>query len=25
LMGDNVDVRKSFIQRHAKDVRFLDI
>jgi len=25
LMGDNVDVRKSFIQHRAKDVRFLDI
>ncbi len=25
LMGDNVEPRKEFIQRHAKDVRFLDI
>jgi DNA gyrase subunit B len=25
LMGDNVDVRKRFIQTNAKDVRFLDI
>jgi DNA gyrase subunit B len=25
LMGDNVEVRKSFIQQNAKDVRFLDI
>lgn len=25
LMGDNVEPRKDFIQRHAKDVRFLDI
>ncbi|MBE0477433.1 MAG: DNA topoisomerase (ATP-hydrolyzing) subunit B [Coriobacteriia bacterium] len=25
LMGDQVDPRKEFIQRHAKDVRFLDI
>jgi DNA gyrase subunit B len=25
LMGDNVEMRKSFIQRNAKDVRFLDI
>jgi DNA gyrase subunit B len=25
LMGDNVEPRKEFIQKHAKDVRFLDI
>jgi DNA gyrase subunit B len=25
LMGDLVEPRKEFIQRHAKDVRFLDI
>ncbi len=25
LMGDNVEERRSFIQRNAKDVRFLDI
>jgi DNA gyrase/topoisomerase IV subunit B len=25
LMGDDVDVRKQFIQANAKDVRFLDI
>jgi DNA gyrase subunit B len=25
LMGDEVDLRKSFIQQNAKDVRFLDI
>ncbi len=25
LMGDAVEARKEFIQRHAKDVRFLDI
>ena len=25
LMGEDVDARKSFIQRNAKDVRFLDI
>ena len=25
LMGDLVEPRKDFIQRHAKDVRFLDI
>ena len=25
LMGDDVDVRRSYIQTHAKDVRFLDI
>jgi DNA gyrase subunit B len=25
LMGDKVDARKEFIQKHAKDVRFLDI
>ncbi|HEY4270319.1 MAG TPA: DNA topoisomerase (ATP-hydrolyzing) subunit B [Galbitalea sp.] len=25
LMGDDVDVRRTFIQRNAKDVRFLDI
>jgi DNA gyrase subunit B len=25
LMGDEVDLRKAFIQRNAKDVRFLDI
>jgi DNA gyrase subunit B len=25
LMGENVDHRRSFIQRNAKDVRFLDI
>jgi len=25
LMGDNVEPRKEFIQRRARDVRFLDI
>jgi DNA gyrase subunit B len=25
LMGDNVEPRKIFIERHAKDVRFLDV
>ena len=25
LMGDEVELRKSFIQQNAKDVRFLDI
>ena len=25
LMGDDVEVRKHFIQTNAKDVRFLDI
>jgi DNA gyrase subunit B len=25
LMGDKVELRKEFIQKHAKDVRFLDI
>jgi DNA gyrase subunit B len=25
LMGDDVDVRRRFIQQNAKDVRFLDI
>jgi DNA gyrase subunit B len=25
LMGDDIDARRSFIQTHAKDVRFLDI
>jgi len=25
LMGDDVELRKHFIQRKAKDVRFLDI
>ena len=25
LMGENVEQRRSFIQRNAKDVRFLDI
>lgn len=25
LMGDQVEPRREFIQRHAKDVRFLDI
>ena len=25
LMGDAVEPRKEFIQKHAKDVRFLDI
>jgi DNA gyrase subunit B len=25
LMGDQVEPRKEFIQRHARDVRFLDI
>ena len=25
LMGEDVDARRSFIQRNAKDVRFLDI
>ncbi len=24
LMGDDVEARRSFIQRNAKDVRFLD-
>jgi len=24
-MGEDVEVRRSFIQRNAKDVRFLDI
>jgi DNA gyrase/topoisomerase IV subunit B len=24
-MGEDVDLRRSFIQRNAKDVRFLDI
>lgn len=24
LMGDQVEPRKEFIQKHAKDVRFLD-
>jgi DNA gyrase/topoisomerase IV subunit B len=25
LMGEDVESRKSFIQRNAKDIRFLDI
>ena len=25
LMGDQVEPRKDFIQKHARDVRFLDI
>ena len=25
LMGEDVELRRSFIQRNAKDVRFLDI
>nr|MBA3628770.1 hypothetical protein [Actinomycetota bacterium] len=25
LMGEDVEARKSFIQRNAKDIRFLDI
>jgi len=25
LMGDDVEARREFIQRNAKDVRFLDI
>jgi DNA gyrase subunit B len=25
LMGDDVEARRNFIQRNAKDVRFLDI
>ena len=25
LMGNTVEKRKNFIQKHAKDVRFLDI
>ncbi|HBX81192.1 MAG TPA: DNA topoisomerase IV subunit B, partial [Propionibacteriaceae bacterium] len=25
LMGEDVEPRRAFIQRHAKDVRFLDI
>ena len=25
LMGDDVEARKGFIQKNAKDVRFLDI
>ena len=25
LMGENVELRRNFIQRNAKDVRFLDI
>jgi DNA gyrase subunit B len=25
LMGEDVDARKQFIQRNAKDIRFLDI
>ena len=25
LMGDKVEPRKEFIQKHARDVRFLDI
>jgi DNA gyrase subunit B len=25
LMGEQVEPRKEFIQKHAKDVRFLDI
>jgi hypothetical protein len=25
LMGEDVEARKTFIQRNAKDIRFLDI
>jgi DNA gyrase subunit B len=25
LMGEDVELRRNFIQRNAKDVRFLDI
>ena len=25
LMGDKVEPRKDFIERHARDVRFLDV
>jgi DNA gyrase subunit B len=25
LMGENVELRRNFIQKNAKDVRFLDI
>ena len=25
LMGENVETRKEFIQKNAKDIRFLDI
>jgi DNA gyrase/topoisomerase IV subunit B len=25
LMGDDVELRRTFIQQNAKDVRFLDI
>jgi DNA gyrase subunit B len=25
LMGDKVEPRKEFIERHAKEVRFLDV
>jgi DNA gyrase subunit B len=25
LMGDKVEPRKLFIERHAKDVRFIDV
>jgi DNA gyrase subunit B len=25
LMGDDVEIRRNFIQTHAKDVRFLDV
>ena len=25
LMGDKVEPRKAFIERHAKEVRFLDV
>jgi DNA gyrase subunit B len=25
LMGDDIEARRTFIQRNAKDVRFLDI
>ena len=25
LMGDDIEARRNFIQRNAKDVRFLDI
>ena len=25
LMGDKVEPRKEFIERHARDVRFLDV